>query len=96
MAALRGAAAARGGVGLALHRRAVFEESFRALKSKSASEMRGPISVKFHGEEGVDAGALLFSCCLLLFECIQMRQRCGPRAAMPSSRCGSHVATLAT
>ena len=38
-------------------RRAVFEESFRQLKGKSAAEIRAPLSVKFRGEEGVDAGA---------------------------------------
>lgn len=43
---------------LAVHRTGVFEESFQALRYKTADEMRRRLSVTFHGEEGMDAGGL--------------------------------------
>ena len=54
------AAGRRSGAGVAItvNRRSTFEDSFRQLKGRSAAEMRGPLNVRFRGEEGIDAGAL--------------------------------------
>jgi E3 ubiquitin-protein ligase HUWE1 len=44
---------------LSVRRDHVFMESFRSLHYKSADEMKyGKLSIRFHGEEGVDAGGV--------------------------------------
>jgi hypothetical protein len=43
---------------LAVKRSSVFEDSFNKLRSKTAAEMRGKLSVAFAGEEGIDAGGV--------------------------------------
>jgi hypothetical protein len=49
---------AHGSLRLSVRRSGVFEESFQALRYKTADEMRRRLSVTFHGEEGMDAGGL--------------------------------------
>jgi hypothetical protein len=44
---------------LSVRRTDVFLDSYHLLRPRSASEMRGKLSVHFHGEEGVDAGGLV-------------------------------------
>ena len=44
---------------LSVRRSEVFMDSFHQLRHRSASEMRGKLSVQFSGEEGVDAGGLV-------------------------------------
>lgn len=46
------------GLRLRVRRNALFEDSYALLRNKTASEMRGRLSVRFQGEEGVDAGGL--------------------------------------
>jgi len=43
---------------ITVRRENVLEDSFRQIRSRSALELRGKLVVKFHGEEGVDAGGL--------------------------------------
>jgi hypothetical protein len=43
---------------LSVRRQNIFEESFQKLRFCSATEMRRPISVTFHGEDGIDAGGV--------------------------------------
>jgi hypothetical protein len=43
---------------LSVRRQNIFEDSFQKLRFCSAAEMRRPISVTFHGEDGVDAGGV--------------------------------------
>jgi hypothetical protein len=52
------AARSHGSLRLSVRRSGVFEESFQALRYKTADEMRRRLSVNFHGEEGMDAGGL--------------------------------------
>lgn len=52
------AARTHGALRLNVRRSRVFEESFQALRYKTADEMRRRLSVNFHGEEGMDAGGL--------------------------------------
>jgi len=47
-----------GGIRLTVRRARVFEESFQALRHKTADEMRRRLSISFHNEEGMDAGGL--------------------------------------
>ena len=47
-----------GSLRLSVRRARVFEESFQALRYKTADEMRRRVSISFHGEEGMDAGGL--------------------------------------
>lgn len=48
-----------GTVQLNIRREHIFEDSYRLLMSKSADEVRfSKINVKFHGEDGVDAGGV--------------------------------------
>jgi len=47
-----------GALRLSVRRQRVFEESFQALRYKTAHEMRRRLTVSFHGEEGMDAGGL--------------------------------------
>lgn len=47
-----------GSLRIQVRRNHVFEESFQALRSKTADEMRRKMIVSFHGEEGMDAGGL--------------------------------------
>lgn len=48
----------QGSLRIQVRRSHVFEESFQALRSKTADEMRRKMVVSFHGEEGMDAGGL--------------------------------------
>jgi hypothetical protein len=43
---------------LSVRRQNIFEDSFQKLRFCSAAEMRRPISVTFHGEDGIDAGGV--------------------------------------
>jgi hypothetical protein len=43
---------------VAVRRETVFEDSFHRLRFCTASEMRRPVSVTFHGEDGIDAGGV--------------------------------------
>jgi hypothetical protein len=43
---------------LSVRRQNIFEESFQKLRFCSAAEMRRPVSVTFHGEDGIDAGGV--------------------------------------
>ena len=45
-------------VKLNVHRQSVFVDSFWQIIQKGGEEMQGELSVKFVGEEGVDAGGL--------------------------------------
>eukprot|EP01041_Mallomonas_annulata_P000793 gene793-1538_t len=45
-------------ISLQVRRDSVFEDSFHQLRMRTADELRGRLSVSFHGEEGVDAGGL--------------------------------------
>eukprot|EP01038_Epipyxis_sp_PR26KG_P006704 gene6704-9196_t len=47
-----------GALRISVRRSRVFEESFQALRHKTADEMRRRLSVSFHNEEGMDAGGL--------------------------------------
>jgi len=47
-----------GSLRLNVRRSRVFEESFQALRYKTADEMRRRLSVNFQGEEGMDAGGV--------------------------------------
>lgn len=47
-----------GSLRVAVRRDHLFEDSFRQLRSRSASEMRHKLSVSFQGEEGIDAGGV--------------------------------------
>lgn len=48
-----------GTIQLNIRREHIFEDSYRLLMSKTADEVRfGKINVKFHGEDGVDAGGV--------------------------------------
>ena len=51
-----------GSLRIAVHRQRVFEESFQALRYKTADEMRRKLSVTFSNEEGMDAGMFMFLC----------------------------------
>lgn len=46
------------GTRLSVRRDCIFEDSFHQLMAMTSSELRYPITVKFFGEEGVDAGGL--------------------------------------
>jgi len=48
-----------GGVRIAVNRSNVFFESYQALKPLAAAELKGRLTVHFHGEEGIDAGGVL-------------------------------------
>jgi hypothetical protein len=52
------AARNHGSLRVSVRRSHVFEESFQALRYKTADEMRRRLSVSFHGEEGMDAGGV--------------------------------------
>ena len=41
-----------------MRRETVFEDSFHRLRFCTAAEMRRPVSVTFHGEDGIDAGGV--------------------------------------
>jgi hypothetical protein len=47
-----------GSMRLSVRRDHVFEDSFHQLMLRNADELRGRLSIAFHGEEGIDAGGV--------------------------------------
>lgn len=47
-----------GTIRLSVRRNFVFEDSFITLSLRTKEEMRGRLSIQFHGEEGIDAGGV--------------------------------------
>lgn len=47
-----------GSLRITVRRDRVFDDSYKQLRSHSASEMRGRLHVQFNGEEGIDAGGV--------------------------------------
>eukprot|EP01105_Mastigella_eilhardi_P021763 TRINITY_DN529_c2_g4_i1.p1 TRINITY_DN529_c2_g4~~TRINITY_DN529_c2_g4_i1.p1 ORF type:complete len:3442 (-),score=904.70 TRINITY_DN529_c2_g4_i1:98-9571(-) len=45
-------------VRLTVRRSNIFEDSFHSLRTRTAAELKGRMSVQFSGEEGIDAGGL--------------------------------------
>jgi len=65
--------AATGNIGsfrIMVRRKRLFEDSYHQLKQLSDDELKSPLSVKFHGEAGVDAGGLTREWFLLLSRAI--------------------------
>mmetsp|Transcript_27930 Transcript_27930/g.67867 ORF Transcript_27930/g.67867 Transcript_27930/m.67867 type:complete len:3798 (+) Transcript_27930:39-11432(+) len=66
----RGATGALGSMRIFCRRDRLFEDSYHQFQLRSADELKSPITVRFHGEEGVDAGGLTREWFLMLSRAI--------------------------
>eukprot|EP00954_Amorphochlora_amoebiformis_P004149 322552-Amorphochlora_amoeboformis.AAC.2 len=59
-----------------VRRKRLFEDSYHQFQQLTSEELKGQLSVKFHGEQGVDAGGLTREWFLLLSRAIFDRNYC--------------------